>query len=218
MSQELTLQIVLQRGRVKKTRRCWLWTAKLDRDGYAILSDGRRAARLVYGLTKGPIPKKIVVRHSCHTKECVRPSHLKRGTHFQNLKDDYYRGENTHPYQRKLREFAEWAAKRYPHDRGKARTAARRKWKRFETRIAFHVKALMKKCDDDADPWGPCGMTRDGARRYILEIEAETGKKYSPLVRDECEAKNTLRAYQAWTRAAFLESQVLDKKQKGRRH
>ena len=44
-------------------RGCWVRTGPTDKDGYGIYR-GRRAHRVAYELSKGPIPKGKVVRHT----------------------------------------------------------------------------------------------------------------------------------------------------------
>lgn len=68
---------------------CWLWTGG-QHDGYGQLDyNGThwRIHRLTYTLAKGPIPKGLVVRHTCHNRICCRPDHLIVGTQADNIQD-----------------------------------------------------------------------------------------------------------------------------------
>jgi hypothetical protein len=67
--------------KVEKTDECWIWTAKLDAKGYGLIwipedRAPRRAHRISYLMTVGPIPEGYVVHHECGVRRCVRPSHL----------------------------------------------------------------------------------------------------------------------------------------------
>lgn len=78
--------------KVRKTPRCWLWTAYALRAGYGVFCTGKHgqadmAHRVSWRLHFGPIPDKMFVCHSCDTPSCVRPDHLFLGTHEQNMAD-----------------------------------------------------------------------------------------------------------------------------------
>jgi len=60
-----------------------------------------RTNRLAYFLTKGPIPKGMVVMHCCDNPPCCNPNHLSLGTHLQNMaacreRERYYYANLTH--------------------------------------------------------------------------------------------------------------------------
>lgn len=60
---------------------CWTWTSFIDRDGYGLFHNKRiggtkRAHRLAYESSIGPIPEALVLDHLCRNRACVRPSHL----------------------------------------------------------------------------------------------------------------------------------------------
>lgn len=57
--------------------------------------------RLTYFLTKGEIPKGMLVMHSCDNPPCCNPDHLSLGTHLHNMSDcrakgRYYYANLTH--------------------------------------------------------------------------------------------------------------------------
>lgn len=74
---------------------CWLWTGARDRDGYGrfrVLHAWRGAHRMAWLLARGPIPDGLHVLHRCDAAACVRPEHLKLGTHAENMADMAARG------------------------------------------------------------------------------------------------------------------------------
>ena len=85
--------------RVCKTETCWFWTgAKRSTSGYGVLrvpidtaygraALGVAAHKLSYVLTNGPIPIGKILLHSCDEPACVRPDHLRPGTHRENAED-----------------------------------------------------------------------------------------------------------------------------------
>ena len=81
---------------------CWIWQKGKDKDGYGQFSFKNRnykAHRVAYRLYIGPIPKGMLVLHTCDTPPCVNPSHLFLGTNDDNMadmvqKDRQIKGEN----------------------------------------------------------------------------------------------------------------------------
>lgn len=52
-------------------------------NGYAYIKT-YLAHRAAYTAVHGPIPKGMVVDHTCFTRQCVNPDHLRLLTHFEN--------------------------------------------------------------------------------------------------------------------------------------
>ena len=70
---------------------CWAWNGWHDAFGYGIVcmpgNKQARAHRVAYALLVGPIPKDMVVMHSCDNPDCVNPAHLSLGTRADNNRD-----------------------------------------------------------------------------------------------------------------------------------
>lgn len=82
-------------SKVDRSGECWEWQAARNRLGYGLVGVGRKsvlAHRVAYELTKGPIPKQMLVRHRCDNPSCVRPDHLIIGTPLDNVRDSIDRG------------------------------------------------------------------------------------------------------------------------------
>lgn len=82
-------------GRVEKTPNgCWLWKAGKFAKGYGAFryKGMRKAHRISYFLTNGPIPQGAQVCHRCNNRACVNPSHLYLGDTRQNMGDKKLHG------------------------------------------------------------------------------------------------------------------------------
>lgn len=74
---------------------CLVWTGPSDRAGYGRISQGgkkRFVHRVSYELEKGPIPKGLLIRHTCDNPPCINPDHLLPGTDADNSHDKVQRG------------------------------------------------------------------------------------------------------------------------------
>lgn len=76
---------------------CVEWVKSVNQAGYAQLGEWPYNAHvLAYVLYNGPLSEHDVVRHLCHNKICINPSHLERGSKKDNWKDseEVYRESN----------------------------------------------------------------------------------------------------------------------------
>ena len=74
---------------------CWDWKGQTNEAGYGqvtYLGKNWRSHRLAYTLSKGKIPKDMVVMHKCDRPICNRPSHLSLGTPYDNVQDMIQKG------------------------------------------------------------------------------------------------------------------------------
>lgn len=67
-------------SKVEKTLDCWLYTGRLDENGYGIfdLADGsgEGAHRVSWRMANGEIPEGCIIGHLCNVRNCVNPKHL----------------------------------------------------------------------------------------------------------------------------------------------
>ena len=83
---------------------CWLTESDRMINGYARFSinNGKKLAhRISYQFFKGEIPDKMVVMHSCDTRNCINPDHLSLGTAQDNTLDMHAKGRAYRPTERK---------------------------------------------------------------------------------------------------------------------
>lgn len=68
---------------------CWVWMNALSNGYGAFTKDQivRKAHRASYECFNGPIPKGLLVRHSCDVRSCINPAHLLVGTNADNIQD-----------------------------------------------------------------------------------------------------------------------------------
>ncbi len=76
---------------------CWLWLAGVNpSNGYGRFYGPARkllyAHKFSYTFYKGPIPRGLILRHTCDVKICVNPDHIILGTHLDNARDAVQRG------------------------------------------------------------------------------------------------------------------------------
>lgn len=76
--------------KVHRSGECWEWEGSLLKNGYGQFGLGGRgegnglAHRVAWELIVGPIPDDQELDHTCHTRKCVRPAHLRLVTKKQN--------------------------------------------------------------------------------------------------------------------------------------
>jgi hypothetical protein len=87
-------------SRVQKSAGCWTWTGPVGNHGYGTIARGRLAHRKIWAIVNGPIPKGMLLMHSCDNRRCVQPEHLSLGTDLLNMRDAKAKGRLTRaPYQ-----------------------------------------------------------------------------------------------------------------------
>jgi len=84
--------------RVLKGPGCWLWLGALNELGYGRATwkgKTQLAHRVAWMRAAGEeIPRGLLVLHACDTPACVRPDHLRLGTHAENAADKMARGRH----------------------------------------------------------------------------------------------------------------------------
>jgi len=94
--------------RIDKSGECWLWTGNVNDKGYGyVVNNGKRERvhRVAYVLVYGPIPKGLLVEHSCRVRNCVRPTHLRLATNKQNMENIETHKDSEVPYRGVTRQW-----------------------------------------------------------------------------------------------------------------
>ena len=73
---------------------CWQWIGAKGPKGYGCFDChlGQRAHRVSLKLSGVVVPDDVLVLHLCDNRGCVRPSHLRLGSHADNMRDREARG------------------------------------------------------------------------------------------------------------------------------
>lgn len=84
---------------------CWPWTAgRFDSGAGAVWVDGkaRKAHRIAWILTNGPLADRELICHKCDNPVCCRPDHLFVGSHRDNTQDMLRKGRGNRDGKRHL--------------------------------------------------------------------------------------------------------------------
>lgn len=79
---------------------CWTWVANTTPTGYGMFwfkGKMRRAHRVAWILTNGPIPDGLCVCHRCDNPGCMNPQHLFLATQEGNIQDRVQKGRSARP-------------------------------------------------------------------------------------------------------------------------
>lgn len=71
---------------------CLEWQGTIETHGYGVLGNHELAHRVMYTLTKGPIPFGKIVCHTCDNRPCINSEHLFVGGHADNTIDALNKG------------------------------------------------------------------------------------------------------------------------------
>lgn len=80
---------------VEITNTCWYWRGSKTSAGYGRFFVKRHsiyAHRFAYFIHFGELDPALEVLHECDNPPCVRPGHLRQGTHEMNMADAHERG------------------------------------------------------------------------------------------------------------------------------
>jgi DNA-binding NarL/FixJ family response regulator len=73
---------------VEKTDACWLWKGGCTSKGYGVFwVNNKSVAAHRYAYELCTAKPELFLLHSCDTPACVNPSHLREGSHQENMND-----------------------------------------------------------------------------------------------------------------------------------
>jgi hypothetical protein len=78
---------------------CWNWTGAISAGKYgSIFHQGRmqKAHRVMWTITRGPVPDGLDLDHLCRNTRCINPDHLEPVTRSENLLRSPLMDRNSH--------------------------------------------------------------------------------------------------------------------------
>lgn len=132
---------------------CWPWTGARHPTGYGIIVSGeigfapKRAHRIAWELTNGPIPDGLCVLHRCDNPPCVNPAHLFLGTDADNVADMVKKGRQARGDRHRARLYPEKLARGESHSSSKLTEEQVREIRRIfiKSSRAFGALALARR-------------------------------------------------------------------------
>lgn len=74
---------------------CWPWVGTINEAGYGkwyFKDKDWRAHRLAFLFTRGELTDGTLILHKCDNRDCCNPTHIREGTHQDNMDDMKSRG------------------------------------------------------------------------------------------------------------------------------
>lgn len=113
---------------------CWLYTGKLNAEGYC----NNNRHRIVYELVNGPIPEGLELDHLCNVRHCCNPDHLEPVTQAVNAARAAERHEVC-PNGHVLAETGVYTGKEHGKPRRRCAACAREATRRYKRKKAVTV-------------------------------------------------------------------------------
>lgn len=94
----LTFERLKNNCSINEKTGCWEWQKCLSSNGYGAIHSGTSPTILLnshvamFQVIHGPVPKGMVVMHTCDNKPCCNPDHLRLGTYLDNIRDAFDKG------------------------------------------------------------------------------------------------------------------------------
>jgi hypothetical protein len=76
---------------------CWEWRGHKNHSGYGLIRVGRKMRsvhRFAYEAMVGPLDPTLDIMHTCDTRACVNPAHLRLASTAENIRDMIAKGRD----------------------------------------------------------------------------------------------------------------------------